>query len=89
MVISANFSYFILSCFFIGEEEIRSLGLYGNYSIPKDNPYFMDKEFGPEVWALGFGNPWRCSFDSERPSHFICGDCGKVLLWYKYINFKE
>ncbi|KAL4566554.1 hypothetical protein LXL04_030671 [Taraxacum kok-saghyz] len=66
------------------EEEIRSLDLYGNYSIPKDNPYFMDKEFGPEVWALGFGNPWRCSFDSERPSHFICGDCGKNQ--YEEIN---
>ncbi|KAK2663914.1 hypothetical protein Ddye_002488 [Dipteronia dyeriana] len=57
--------------------EINELGLWGNYSIPKDNPYVVDKELGPEIWALGFKNPWRCSFDSERPSYFICGDSGQ------------
>uniref|UniRef100_A0A0D3EZE3 Uncharacterized protein n=1 Tax=Oryza barthii TaxID=65489 RepID=A0A0D3EZE3_9ORYZ len=25
-----------------------------------------------EVWALGLRNPWRCSFDSARPSYFYC-----------------
>nr|XP_043639570.1 HIPL1 protein-like [Erigeron canadensis] len=58
-------------------EEISKLGLWGNYSIPKDNPYTADKELEPEIWALGFSNPWRCSFDSEKPSRFVCGDCGK------------
>ncbi|XP_076928967.1 HIPL1 protein-like [Bidens hawaiensis] len=66
------------------EEEISRLGLWGNYSIPKDNPYANDKEFGPEIWALGFSNPWRCSFDSGRPSRFICGDVGKDQ--YEEIN---
>nr|KAJ0202851.1 hypothetical protein LSAT_V11C500235550 [Lactuca sativa] len=60
------------------EEEISRLGLWGNYSIPKDNPYTTtDKQLGPEIWAMGFSNPWRCSFDSERASVFICGDIGK------------
>ncbi|OMO96578.1 Soluble quinoprotein glucose/sorbosone dehydrogenase [Corchorus capsularis] len=59
------------------EKEINDLGLWGNYSIPRDNPYVEDKELGPEIWALGFRNPWRCSFDSERPSYFICGDPGQ------------
>ncbi|KAK9049158.1 hypothetical protein SSX86_031875 [Deinandra increscens subsp. villosa] len=59
-------------------EEISGLGLWGNYSVPKDNPYATDdKELEPEIWAMGFSNPWRCSFDSERPSLFICGDIGK------------
>ncbi|WOG95187.1 hypothetical protein DCAR_0414493 [Daucus carota subsp. sativus] len=53
------------------------LGLYGNYSIPNDNPYTSDNELAPEVWALGFKNPWRCSFDSKRPSYFMCGDAGQ------------
>ncbi|KAI3926556.1 hypothetical protein MKX01_011452 [Papaver californicum] len=52
--------------------EISKLNLFGNHSIPKDNPYSDDKELQPEIWALGFRNPWRCSFDSERPS-YPCG----------------
>jgi len=52
--------------------------LWGNYSIPKDNPYADDSELQPESWALGLRNPWRCSFDSEKPSYFYCGDVGQV-----------
>ncbi|XVF50210.1 hypothetical protein PTKIN_Ptkin04bG0077900 [Pterospermum kingtungense] len=59
------------------DKEINDLGLWGNYSIPRDNPYVEDKELGPEIWAFGFRNPWRCSFDSERPSYFFCGDTGQ------------
>ncbi|CAN6287189.1 unnamed protein product [Urochloa humidicola] len=51
--------------------------LWGNYSIPKDNPFTDDSDLLPEIWALGFANPWRCSFDSERPSYFYCGDVGQ------------
>ncbi|KAF7806146.1 HIPL1 protein [Senna tora] len=58
-------------------KEINNQGLWGNYSIPRDNPYFADKELEPEIWALGFRNPWRCSFDSKRPSYFLCGDSGQ------------
>lgn len=61
-----------------GAAEVRRLGLWGNYSIPTDNPYIDDNELEPEIWALGFKNPWRCSFDSERPSYFMCGDSGEV-----------
>ncbi|PSS07859.1 HIPL1 protein [Actinidia chinensis var. chinensis] len=59
--------------------EISKLSLWGNYSIPKDNPYTEDKEMQPEVWALGLRNPWRCSFDSARPSYFMCADVGEDL----------
>ncbi|GAB4845545.1 hipl1 protein [Ancistrocladus abbreviatus] len=57
--------------------EESTLGLWGSYSIPKDNPYTEDKELQPEIWAFGFRNPWRCSFDSKRPSYFLCADVGK------------
>ncbi|BFG26747.1 hypothetical protein CerSpe_130210 [Prunus speciosa] len=56
---------------------ITDLGLWGNYSIPGDNPFSEDKELQPEIWALGFRNPWRCSFDIERPSYFLCADVGQ------------
>ncbi|XP_040988164.1 HIPL1 protein-like isoform X1 [Juglans microcarpa x Juglans regia] len=58
-------------------EEIDKLGRWGNYSIPPDNPYKEDTELQPEIWAYGLRNPWRCSFDSERPSYFMCGDVGQ------------
>ncbi|OVA15351.1 Glucose/Sorbosone dehydrogenase [Macleaya cordata] len=58
-------------------KEISDLGLWGNYSIPRDNPSFDDKDLEPEIWAMGFRNPWRCSFDSERPSYFLCADVGQ------------
>ncbi|KAH0458940.1 hypothetical protein IEQ34_011754 [Dendrobium chrysotoxum] len=58
--------------------EINDLGLWGNYSIPKDNPSSADdSELLPEIWALGLRNPWRCSFDSKRPSYFFCADVGE------------
>ncbi|KAL5747346.1 hypothetical protein ACOSP7_024344 [Xanthoceras sorbifolium] len=59
--------------------EIEKLGFWGNYSIPKDNPVSEDEELQPEIWALGLRNPWRCSFDSERPSYFMCADVGQDL----------
>lgn len=59
------------------KEEIADLSLWGNYSVPRDNPYIEDKEMKPEIWALGLRNPWRCSFDSERPQYFYCADVGQ------------
>ncbi|KAI4998573.1 hypothetical protein ZWY2020_053915 [Hordeum vulgare] len=56
---------------------IGNQSLWGNYSIPKDNPFAQDSDLQPEIWALGFRNPWRCSFDSERPSYFYCADVGQ------------
>ncbi|EEF44990.1 HIPL1 protein precursor, putative [Ricinus communis] len=58
-------------------QTIIDLGLWGNYSVPGDNPYIEDKDLQPEIWALGFRNPWRCSFDAERPSYFLCADVGQ------------
>lgn len=60
----------------------------GNYSIPRDNPSVDDSELQPEIWALGLRNPWRCSFDSERPSYFFCGDVGQVLRVFPSGSFE-
>ncbi|XP_026419481.1 HIPL1 protein-like [Papaver somniferum] len=62
---------------FSSAAELSKHSAWGNYSIPGDNPYIHEKESLPEIWALGFRHPWRCSFDSERSSYFLCGDSGK------------
>jgi len=37
-----------------------------NYSIPTDNPYFGNAlGYKEEIYAYGFRNPWRFSFDSS------------------------
>ena len=73
-------SYF--SNHFSGATKIAELNLWGNYSIPIDNPFSEDKDLQPEIFALGFRNPWRCSFDVERPSYFLCADVGQVEFSY-------
>ncbi|KAK2979745.1 hypothetical protein RJ640_012665, partial [Escallonia rubra] len=59
------------------DEEMVKLGLWGKYSIPPSNPFSEDNDLQPEIWARGLRNPWRCSFDAERPSYFVCADVGQ------------
>jgi len=45
------------------------------YAIPSDNP-FVSGGGSPEIWAFGFRNPWRFSFD--RPTgRLFCADVGQ------------
>ncbi|MFN8636327.1 MAG: PQQ-dependent sugar dehydrogenase [Chloroflexota bacterium] len=50
------------------------------YSIPRDNPFFDDTNPPPnirqEIFALGFRNPWRWSFDRQTGDLWI-GDVGQ------------
>jgi putative heme-binding domain-containing protein len=49
-----------------------------NYAVPPDNPFVGMPEARPEVWAYGFRNPWRMSFDRESGELFV-GDVGWEL----------
>ena len=53
------------------------------YGIPRDNPFVSDQAYRPEIWAVGFRNPWVFSFD-QPTGDLWAGDVGQDL--YEEIN---
>uniref|UniRef100_UPI0040573183 PQQ-dependent sugar dehydrogenase n=1 Tax=Candidatus Electrothrix sp. TaxID=2170559 RepID=UPI0040573183 len=54
------------------------------YSIPIDNPYLKNEMAADEIWASGFRNPWRFSFDRETDDIWIA-DVGQSAI--EEVNF--
>ena len=48
------------------------------YAIPKDNPFVNHRDARPEVWAFGFRNPFKMSFDQANGDLWV-GDVGWEL----------
>ena len=48
------------------------------YTVPADNP-FVGTAAKPEVWAYGFRNPFRFSFDMGGSHQLLLGDEGQSL----------
>jgi glucose/arabinose dehydrogenase len=46
----------------------------GAYGVPADNPFVGRQDAKAEIWAYGFRNPWRCSFDMGGGKELFCGD---------------
>jgi glucose/arabinose dehydrogenase len=42
-----------------------------DYTIPADNPFVDDNNFAPEIYAWGFRNPWRFSFDPDNGDLYV------------------
>ena len=47
------------------------------YRVPPDNPFVGRPNVRPEIWAFGFRNPWKMSFD--RRGRLWVGDVGWEL----------
>jgi len=48
------------------------------YTVPKDNPFVGKPDVKPEIWAYGFRNPYRFSFDKATKQLFA-GEVGQDL----------
>ena len=49
------------------------------YAIPTDNPFATATDTLQEIWAIGYRNPWRFSFDQLTGNMWI-GDVGQNLF---------
>jgi glucose/arabinose dehydrogenase len=47
------------------------------YAIPADNPFVNVSGARGEIWAYGFRNPWRFSFDNQKGKRLFVGDVGQ------------
>jgi hypothetical protein len=52
------------------------ISVNGNYRIPSDNPFLNDPSALDEIFAYGFRNPWRFSFD-ESTGQLVVADVGQ------------
>jgi glucose/arabinose dehydrogenase len=59
----------------------------GVAAIPADNPFYDDPQKKGEIYAYGFRNPWRFSFDAGGSGRLFCGDVGQNL--FEEINLVE
>lgn len=58
--------------------DVNSSGNGKNYGIPADNP-FVGKTGLDEIYAYGFRNPYRFSFDMGGSNRLFAGDAGQNL----------
>ena len=49
------------------------------YAIPPDNPFVSTTGAKAEIWAFGFRNPYRFSFDMSGSKQLFLGDAGQKL----------
>ncbi len=47
------------------------------YAIPEDNPFLEREGVAGEIWAYGFRNPYRISFDMGGDNGLFVGDAGQ------------
>ncbi len=59
----------------VGNQHGKILRVNDDGSLPADNPFIIDLDYEPEIWALGLRNPYRISYDGVTDTLYI-GDVG-------------
>lgn len=55
------------------------------FAVPPGNPFATSAGAAPEIWSLGFRNPWQFSFDAATGA-MVIGDVGHDL--YEEIDYE-
>lgn len=63
----------------ISRIDVDTVPAGGSYGIPSDNPFADGMQGAPEVWAWGFRNVWRFSFDRSLGTLWA-GDVGQLCF---------
>ena len=58
------------------------------YTIPRDNPFVLNKRGLPEIYAYGLRNPYRMSFDQRGRHELYAADAGDHL-WEEVNQIKR
>ncbi len=58
--------------------DVRNSNVAQPYVVPADNPFVGNSDYLPEIWSLGWRNPWRFSFDRLTGDMWIA-DVGQNL----------
>jgi glucose/arabinose dehydrogenase len=56
--------------------DVRDASEATPYAVPADNPFLDEPDARDEIWAYGFRNPWRMSFDAATGALWL-GDVGQ------------
>jgi len=56
--------------------DVSGVGPGSGYSVPPGNPFVGNADARGEIWAYGFRNPWRFSFDRQTGGLWV-GDVGQ------------
>ena len=56
--------------------DVSAIGPDAGYRVPPDNPFAGTPNARGEIWAFGFRNPWRFSFDRQT-GDLWAGDVGQ------------
>jgi glucose/arabinose dehydrogenase len=59
--------------------DVRNARDGASYEVPGDNPWVGVNGARPEIWAFGFRNPWRVSFDVATGSMWVA-DVGQNAI---------
>jgi glucose/arabinose dehydrogenase len=56
--------------------DVDSASVARPYQVPSDNPFVGNAAYAPEIWSVGWRNPWRFSFDRLTGDLWV-GDVGQ------------